>query len=389
MSESKDTPEVKKTRKRNGDGYTYPFRQGFRTVIENGGRSFTATGKTATESARNAKAKLREARPLNVGRNTDGGRMKISEYMPKWLEQTHKRVLADTTYKRYQGLANNHIIPLLGNKELRSVTKNDVNELVRLMDLAGQSARSQHQARAVLSAMFVDAINNDAVLHNPVTNSSKVKIQQHEAEPLSLDEAKRVVANAQSTALKLRWRIALFYGLRQGEVLGLRWKDINLTAKTLAVRVQMQKVDKLAQFVPLKSRSSRRILPLDSETVMLFRTHKAEQAAQRLAAGTKWVDNDLVFPNAEGKFMQSSWDSKLWHRALAASEVTDRRLHDARHTCATILHANGHDVEAIRRFLGHSSIQMTSSTYIHGDPKPLMGIAGTLEEIASEDPLAS
>ena len=87
--------------------------------------------------------------------------------------------------------------------------------------------------------------------------------------------------------------------------------------------------------------------------------------------------------------MQSSWDSKLWHRALAASEVTDRRLHDARHTCATILHANGHDVEAIRRFLGHSSIQMTSSTYIHGDPKPLMGIAGTLEEIAAEDPLAS
>ncbi len=385
-----DTNEYeKKSRNRNGDGYTYPFRNGYRTVIENGGRSFTATGKTPAEARRKAKAKLREARPLNVGVDADGGRMKVSEYLSKWLEQTHKRNLANTTYKRYLGLANNHIIPLLGEKEMRSVTKNDVNELIRLMDIAGQSAHSQHQARAVLSAMFVDAIKNDAVIHNPVAHSSKVKLGEHEAEPLSLEEAKRVVSCAQTTPMKLRWRISLFYGLRQGEVLGLRWKDIDLEVGTMAVRVQMQKVDKVAQFVPLKTRASRRILPLDSETVQLYRSHKAEQAKQRLSKGAGWVDNDLVFPNAEGKFMQSSWDSKLWHRALSTAGVTDRRLHDARHTCATILHSNGHDVEAIRRFLGHSSIQMTSSTYIHGDPKPLMGIAGTLEALTTESLIAS
>ena len=375
----------KKQRKRNGDGYTYKFREGYRTAIESGGRTFTATGKTPSESIRKAKAKVKDARPLNVGLDSEGSRIKLSEYLWKWLEVTHKRKIADTTYKRYRGLAKNHVIPLLGDLELRNVSKRDINELMRLMDLAGQSPHSQHQARALVSAMFVHAIKSDIVLTNPVATSEKVKLGDHEAEPLTLTEAKRVIEMSKTTALKLRWRISLYYGLRQGEVLGLRWKDIDLSTGNMSVRVQMQKINKVATFVPLKTRASRRILPLDSETVRLFRAHKAEQSARRLKCGAKWEDNDLVFPNAQGKFMQSRWDNELWHRALAEAEVPDRRLHDARHTCATILHSNGHDIEAIRRFLGHSSIQMTSTTYIHGDPKPLMGIAGTLEKLTIEE----
>lgn len=381
--------EEKKTRKRNGDGHTYVFRNGFRTVIESDGRSFSANGKTASESQRKAKAKVKEARPLNIGIDREGSRITVAEYLAKWLETTHRRKLADTTYKRYVGLANGHIIPILGDIQLRNVTKNDVNEMVRVMHLAGQSPHSQHQARAVLSAMFVDAIKSDVVSTNPVANSEKIRLGDHEAEPLTLEESIRVISGASAVRLKLRWRVSLFYGLRQGEVVGLRWKDIDLVAATMSIRVQMQKVGKVAQHVPLKTRASRRVLPLDSEMLKLFRQHKAEQALLRLSAGPAWVDNDLVFPNAEGKFMQSSWDSKLWHHALATAEVPERRLHDARHTCATILHANGHDVESIRRFLGHSSIQMTSSTYIHGDPKPLMGIAGTLELLTKESQKAS
>jgi len=111
------------------------------------------------------------------------------------------------------------------------------------------------------------------------------------------------------------------------------------------------------------SRSLQRALHLSDETMLLMKRHKMELAEKKLRLGKDWIDNDLVFPNAEGRPMQSRWDNTLWKRTLSKAKVNHRRLHDARHTAATMLYNDDTDIEVIRRFLGHSSVELTSRTY--------------------------
>jgi len=166
--------------------------------------------------------------------------------------------------------------------------------------------------------------------------------------------------------------MALFYGLRQGECLGLRWRDIDFNTKTVKISKQMQTIDGKRELVKLKTKSSKRALHLSDETILLMKRHKSELAERKLRLGKDWVENDLVFPNAEGRPMQSRWDNTLWKRTLSKAKVSHRRLHDARHTAATMLYNDDTDIEVIRRFLGHSSVELTSRTYVHNSDKPLL-----------------
>jgi integrase len=357
--------EYQMNRKKNGDGHTYPFRNGFRTVIKVRGISFSATGKTAAEAKRKAKEKVKRNERLNWGASTRHASATLNEFMTWWLETEHRHEVASTTFVRYQQLANFHILPFLGETKLVKLTRHDVNGLIDYMTSNGQSLRSAQQARALLSACLNAAIEEDLIGANPVGASRKIRLPRFEIEPLTAAEAARVVQIAPSPSAKLRLELALYYGLRQGEALGLQWKKISFEKGEMTISHQIQSAGGQRKLVGLKTKSSYRTLPLDDHTMELFRAHKAEVAKLRLAAGSKWVDSQLVFPGSEGKPLASRWDYEQWHRALDAAGVTKRRLHDARHTCATLLLEQGLDIEVIRYWLGHASIELTSNTYIH------------------------
>lgn len=374
----------KSTRAKNGNGHTYPYRNGFRTALRHEGRVVTATGRTVGESRRNAQEKVRALQPLNKGLIEKGGQLKLNEFLVPWLTERHQQEITHSTFVRYVQLANNHIIPLLGGIKLMELNKRHIDQMFASMAQAGQSKRSQSQARAVLSVAMSAAVKEDLISFNPVTNSRKIKIDQFEYEPLKIEEVSRVINAAQTTQLKLRWTIALFYGLRQGEALGLRWKDIDFNTQTLQVAKQIQTRQGKRVLVPLKTKSSRRALRLSDKTVALLKQQKRELAEQRLRVGAKWIENDLVFPNGFGKPMQSRWDHELWLRTLESAKVPRRRLHDARHTAATMLYNDDTDIEVIRRFLGHSSVELTSRTYVHNSDKPFLAVAGKIEAMQKE-----
>jgi len=357
--------EYQMNRKKNGDGHTYPFRNGFRTIIKVRGISVSATGKTEAEAKRKAKEKVKRSERLNWGATTQHANTTLGKFMTWWLETEHRHEVASTTYVRYQQLANFHILPFLGETKLVKLTRHEVNALIDHMVEKGQSLRSAQQARALLSACLNAAIEEDLIGANPVGASRKIRLPRFEIEPLTANEAARVIQFAPSPSAKLRLELALYYGLRQGEALGLRWKKISFEKGEMTISHQVQSEGGQRKLVGLKTKSSYRTLPLDDHTMELFRTHKAEVARLRLAAGNKWVDNDLVFPGLEGKPLASRWDYEQWHRALNAASVPKRRLHDARHTCATLLLEQGVDIEVIRYWLGHASIELTSNTYIH------------------------
>jgi len=355
----------KVNRKHNGDGYTYPFRHGYRTVIQVRTIKHSATGKTEAESKRKAKAKVKEAERLNWGASSDGGKTTLNTFMALWLETEHRHSVAPTTYRRYQQLATIHILPLLGHKKLVNLDRHDANGLLDQMEKSRQSLRSARQARALLSVCLNAAIGYDLIGANPVTASRKVRIPRFEIDPLTVEEVGKVIRLAPTPTMQLRLELALYYGLRQGEALGLRWKKVSFDNDEMNVTHQVQSANGKRELVQLKTKSSYRTLPLDGRTIELLRSQKAEVARMRLVAGKEWNDLDLVFPNAEGKPIASRWDYDQWHRALDAAGISRRRLHDARHTCATLLLEAGLDIELIRYWLGHSSIELTSSTYIH------------------------
>jgi integrase len=169
--------------------------------------------------------------------------------------------------------------------------------------------------------------------------------------------------------------------MRQGEALGLQWKDVDFNKKTVFIWQQIQKIEGAYEFVKLKSDDSIRTLEIDDETLAALKAHKIQQNMDRLAKGDQWEDQDLVFTTTIGKPIDCKTDYRQWHRALANAGLPKKRLHDARHTAATILFDQGLDIEVIRRFMGHSSVLLTSKTYVHHSARQLKGAADLINKM--------
>jgi integrase len=163
--------------------------------------------------------------------------------------------------------------------------------------------------------------------------------------------------------------LALTTGMRQGELLGLRWSDIDWNAGTLAVRraLQWQRGIRLA-FVEPKTARSRRKIHLSQTPLTALRAQKDRQAFDRHNTGSAWTDNALVFWNAVGEPLSPTNETKRFQRAGVAAGVPPIRFHDMRHTAATILLAKGVHVKVVSEMLGHSTITLTLDTYSHVIP---------------------
>ena len=273
----------KKSRRRNGDGNTYRYKNGWRTVISHKGHTVTAMGRSEQESRRLAKEKIK-ALPIYDGSLVPAAaKLTTGEFLTNWVTKKHKSSIAATTYRRYASLINIHIIPALGAIKLQSITKNHVNALILQMRENGQSARSQQQARAVLSAAFESAMEDDLVATNPVVNSLTITLETSQIHPFTLTEVRTLLSKTTGVQMQARVRMAILYAMRQGEALGLQWKDVDFTKKTVFIWQQIQKIEGTYQFVKLKSEDSIRTLEIDDETLAALKAHKVKQNMDRLA----------------------------------------------------------------------------------------------------------
>ena len=374
-------------RSKNHTGHTYELNVRYRTVIRYKGRTVTAMGDTKTESNRAAQLKLKALPEAIHMLDKDATNIKLSEFLPAWLENKHKNKVAPTTYKRYVGLMEKWILPSMGRMKLQEINKKHINRLMDYME-GKVGPRSQQQARALLSATFAAALRIDYVIENPVLKSEEIEYKKNEVNPLKLSEVQAILQATHGTSANPRWRLACFYGLRQGEALGLRWSNIDFESKTVKICEQIQTVDGVRIHVPLKSKSSNRALELDDSTIESLKIHRKLQAARRLALGPDWVDMDLVFPSTCGKPLHPKVDFNNWRSILSQCGISKHRLHDARHTAATILYDNGMEIELIRRFLGNASVELTSGTYVHHSSRQLRGAADLIQGISKPQGMA-
>lgn len=368
-------------RKANYQGHTYKVGNSWRTVIRAQGKTISANASTQQESRKRAKEKLADLPELNTLCQGVESRITIGEFLKTWLTQEHAHSVEPSTLVRYQGLANKYISPIIGKEHLRTVNKRHVLDVLHFMSTKSQSPRSQQQARALLSVAFGAAVDKGYLAHNPVKLTKNVRLDRKPISPLTQQEVRTLLSFSESTFLHARLHVALLLGLRQGEALGLRWNDINLQDCTVHVHSQIQKINGKRTFTDLKTDSSHRTIMFGDATTRALLAHREIVEDMCKSAGESWHEMDLVFPNRSGEPIQSKWDYQRWIVALEKCGIARRNLHNARHTAGTLLYSSGVDIETIRRILGHSSIALTSRTYVHSAEEPLRKAAVSLDAL--------
>jgi integrase len=365
----------------NGQGHTYREKNSWRTVIRHEGHIVSASARTEAESRRLAKLKVARLVASGVARATLAQSLTVAEFFPVWLDEQHRQKVAHGTYLRYRGLLHLYVLPALGTMRLAKVTKADINRFLDSMELHGAGRRTQQQTRALLSVGFKAALDAELASNNPVRDARRPHAARKPITPLTLEETRRVLQAHEGTFMFARLHVALLCGLRQGEALGLEWADVDLDRGSIRVHKQAQRINGTVQFARLKTPSSVRTVMLPEATRLALVEHRNHIAALATAAGEKWIPNDLVFPNKYGGIQQSKWDYRRWHVALEACGIEARSLHSARHTSGTLMYSQSVDVETIRRTLGHSSVLVTSSIYVHAADEPLRAAASKLNAL--------
>jgi integrase len=376
-----ETKDIEMARKANGQGHTYKVGNSYRTVIRKGDHCITAMAATAQESRRLAKEKV-ELQPNLLSKSSlPVARMRFEDYLINWLEEEHRHTIAHSTYQRYLALAKFHINPVLGEIEVQKLSSGDITRMLAVMREAGQSARSQQQARALLSVALRDAEYKGYIVVNPVTKVRNPQGKRIEISPLTIEEVKRLLNTYSGTYLGGRLHIALICGLRQGESLGLTWDAVDLEARTIKVKRQIQIVNGVQVFTDLKTEKSSRLIALTEETTAALRSHLSlvEQLKER--AESQWVENNLVFPDGFGNFRSPKTDYAEWKKALKLCGIAPKRLHDARHTAATLMYSQGIGIEVISRALGHSTSAITSRLYVHNSIEPQKAAAEVMNQL--------
>jgi integrase len=294
----------------------------------------------------------------------------IAEYLDRWLETVVKVKRRPKTYSLYELTVRLYLKPGLGRYPLNRLTVAIVQDFLDRKLAEGKSVRRVQVMRTVLSAALTRAMHEELLQRNVARLVELPTWHRQPIHPWSLHEAKQFLTSIQSDPLCPAFLLLLLYGPRRGEVLGLRWNDIDFTVNELRIRQQLQRIDgKLVQ-TPVKTEAGERDLPLFDLAKVVLIAHRARQNARRLAAGVGWPQPEgaeLVFTTATGQPLDPDDFSKTFHRLREAAGLRRVKLHHLRHTAATLLKDLGVPDKDIQVILGHAQISTTQSIYQHAD----------------------
>jgi integrase len=230
------------------------------------------------------------------------------------------------------------------------------------------------------------AVRQGLVHRNVAALADPPRVQQKHYEPLTVEEAGRLLAAVRGHRLEALVVLALATGLRQGELLGLRWDDVASDCSAVTVRNSLQRIrGQGLQLVPPKTDRSRRTVPLPASAAAVVRAHRDRQVFEQQRAGSEWYDagaGGFVFCTVIGRPLDASTSGGVWWRGIRAKAGLERvRFHDLRHAAASFLLAEGVGLREVMEQLGHSSIALTANVYAHVLPHVLEESARKLDRV--------
>ncbi|MEX2375397.1 MAG: tyrosine-type recombinase/integrase [Dehalococcoidia bacterium] len=294
------------------------------------------------------------------------GRYTVAETLDDFLSHGQSsRGWAPSTYQSYESAARMHIRPVLGKRMLADLSVRDVQRLMSQMITNGHSGRYVAHVRGVLRAAIAHAMRSEIVHRNVAALAAPPPVRRAEMRALSATEIRSLFAALEGERLRPLIVTGATLGLRRGELMALRWSDVDLDAATLTVRRTGKRIGKAYVEGQPKSERSRRAISLPPAIVAMLRAHSAAIAAERLRLGPAWLDEDRVFPGEGGGPVGQTTIRKALDRGLTRAKLSHIRVHDLRHTAATQLLAAGGSLRDAQEMLGHSSYSLTADTYAH------------------------
>ena len=327
-------------------------------------------------------AKLAEAQQAEAsGLAAATSRMSLGDYLASWLDAIEPRV-RPRTYESYELIVRVHLAPALGHAALARLTPPQVQAFLNAKTRAGCSPRTVAYIRAVLRQALGQAERWGLVTRNVAKLADAPRVPRREIRPLDPTEARTFIEAIRGDRLEGLYVTALGTGLRQGELLGLSWRDVDLDAGTLRVRQALQRNRTGLVLVEPKSATSHRAVALPAVVVTALRAHRVRQLEERLAAAGRWPDDarELVFLSTIGTPLEGVNVTRRFQALLVDAGLPRQRFHDLRHACATLLLAQGVAPRVVMETLGHSQISLTMNTYSHVVPSMTRHAAERMDE---------
>ncbi|MEV7197152.1 site-specific integrase [Streptomyces sp. NPDC093510] len=297
----------------------------------------------------------------------------VKTWLTHWVENIAAPNVGENTIDGYRVAVYHHLIPGLGAHRLEKLEPEHLERLYWKMQANGSAAGTAHQVHRTVKTALNEAVRRRHLTLNPASVAKAPKVEEEEVEPYTLEEVQRLLAEATKVRNTARWVIALALGLRQGEVLGLKWEDVDFVAGVILVRRGRlrpryqhgcgdkcgrkpgycpQKINVRRETKNTKTRAGKRPIGVPEELLGLLRQHKEKQDRERVLARDLWVEKGYVFTSPIGEPLNPNTDYHRWKDLLEAAGVRDGRLHDARHTAATVLLILGVPEAVVDRIMG-------------------------------------
>ncbi len=297
-----------------------------------------------------------------------GPNQKLKDYLEQWLEEVHKPpIIRLSSHVKYRGLLRNQIIPALGHLQLRRVTPQHLQLFYNNLLKNGLSSSVVQSIHGLLHKAFDNAIRWNLIARNVCDLVSPPPLRTKEIQPLSMDQARILLEAAKEHNLETFLIVVLATGMRHGEMRGLRWHDIQFEEQCLYVRRTVSRIAGYGYVEgdPKTAKGKRKII-LPDFVISQLKKHRIQQAERKQKAGEKWQERDLVFCNRSGGFIHQDVILEMFRRILAKAGLPlELRIHDLRHSAATIFLSMGIHPKIVQELLGHSQISMTLDTYSH------------------------
>lgn len=386
-----------RSRRANGQGSVYQRKDGVWTgaayVLQPDGTFKRRTVYGKTEDEANRKLIQMQARS-DQGIPAEATGWTLERFLTYWLEHVVRPGRKPKTAQGYEVVARIHLIPGLGRKRLNRLSASDVRMFVKRLQhtclccLHGQDARRPvgqqrccargHCCQAVPSTRLVQQVH--AVLRNALQAAVREELIQRNVAKLvqisgptyevkrglTIDQARKLLVAARlDRSLYALYVLALYLGLRRGELLGLRWEDVDLDAGSLEVRRTLQRVGGELHAVTPKTRTSRRTVPLIGLCIEALADHREHQKEEARQAGKNWRQTGYVFTTVIGTPLEPDNLRRSWYPLRDAVGLPGTRFHDLRHSCVTLLLDLGVPPHIVRDIVGHADIGVTMTIYAH------------------------
>ncbi|MFE9921104.1 tyrosine-type recombinase/integrase [Streptomyces sp. NPDC005774] len=348
---------------------------------------------TSSNTRKEALAKLTEKiAASNRGLPAPSAQGSVAVYLTYWLDAVAVHHLRETTHTRYTAVARLYLIPGLRRKKLAKLTAKDVRTWLNQLRTTCQCcARGLDTARveplccaagkccarwlspltltyvhSVLKSALEHAVREEEIPRNVARNVRTGTPRSRRFEPLTADEARTFLAATSGHRLQPLFELALHTGLRKGELLGLRWEDLDLAGGTASIRRTLQRTNSSGlTALPTKTKSSERRISLPTPCLHSLEQHRDRQLQEREAAGAGWENSGYGFTRPDGAPVEGSTLTRHFNALLRQARLRRIRFHDLRHSTATLLLEQGVELVVIKELLGHAHIGVTATVYAH------------------------